>query len=120
MPQLPSDGQGEEDGAEDAAEEADAALPHLEDAERVVGVVAEVVDDVGEAGADEAADRRPDQDRVDVVLADALALGLGQHEAGAEQEPDGDADPVGRDVQRAELEVDDRVVGERGEHGCTV
>ncbi len=116
-PQSAGHREGQQDGAEDAAEQRDAALPHLEHAEDIAGVVTEVVDDVRQTGADERADGGPDQHRVDGVLADALAGRLGHHQPGAEQEADGDPDPVGRDAERSEQDVDDRVVADGARAG---
>ncbi len=96
QPALPHLRQGEEDGAGEPAEQRDAALPDLENVEDVV-VVAGVVDDVREAGADDGADGRPGEQGVDVVGADPPLLGRRQHEPGAEQEAHRDPDPVGRD-----------------------
>src|SRR5207237_278031 len=55
----------------------------------------------------------------DVLVADALAAGRRQHEPSAEQEAKGDADAMGRNRERPDLDVHERVVrdgGEPGEH----
>jgi hypothetical protein len=85
-----------EDGARDAAEQADPTAP---DRERVEDVVefGPVRDDVEEARADDRADQRPEDHLVHVLEAHAAPLALAAEDPRAEQEPDGDAYAVRRD-----------------------
>ena len=111
-------GVGGGDGGDDPAEQRRAALPHAQGVERPVGVVAEVVEDVGEAGADEGGDDGSGQEPIDDGVVDAAGAGGGEQEAGAGEEPDGGADAVRGDGERPGREVEDRGVVQEGERHC--
>ena len=81
MPRRCADPDPDADAGDDAAGDAEAALPDLDDVAGVVGVEpVPVGDDVVEPGADEAGGHRPDGDGVDVVgvAAPGRASGAGR------------------------------------------
>lgn len=77
-----------------------------------------MIEHVDEPGADEGADRRPGEDGVHVLVRDAAPAGVDEQEPCAEEEPDGRENAVGRDRDGPELDPDERLVGDGGEHGC--
>jgi hypothetical protein len=97
-------------GTDDAAEQGGAALPDPQRLERSIGVVAEMVQEVGEPGADERAHDGPGEEPPQVGLVDAAGRRCGAHQLGAGQEPDARADPVRRHGQWAQLDLGDRRV----------
>ena len=67
MPRLTGEPDDRDDAAEEAAMERHAALPHLEDLERVLEEVRQVVEqDVADAAAEDDAERHPQDEIVEV------------------------------------------------------
>ena len=96
---LPHPRDVDHDRAGDAAEQRDAALPHVEPLERA-GELREVRDHVRDARAEDRADQRPEQHRADVLGRDAAADADPPQEPAADHEPDRDAQAVRRDGER--------------------
>src|SRR5205823_8856992 len=96
VPVRPDDEPPCDDGADDAADQADPALPDLERVEGP-GEVRDVGDHPADAGPDDRADQGPEHDRAGEVLWVAPLARLVDEDPCAGEVADGDAHAVRRD-----------------------
>ena len=111
VPRHPGDGHvghAAEEAPDDAAPDADAALPYEDDPVGVGAVEVPVVDDVHEARADEPADHRPQRRGVDQVRADAAHRRPPGHQVDGGNDPDdGEGSVPGNHPAYARLKVEE-------------
>src|SRR5918999_40440 len=103
VPESPHDRVGRDDRPDDAADQADATAPHGQHVHETLEL-ADVAEDVEEAGADDRPDQCPYHDGAEVLLGHAPAAPDPEHPPRAEEIPDRDPDAMGGDRQRTEAD----------------